>query len=202
MASPAADRATAAAINLVANDLPGWTPSRGSDDTVDASDVQTAACMGAPNPRVTEDANVNSMSFDEGPTEVSSSVDFVRTRADSLDDLRAFTGAKITSCLQREGSTQLSAQLPKGTTVDSITVAHMRPPSLLRDGFALRLTVDLVVPQHGLVTVSADDLGFVSGRAEVGLTVVQTQGTPSASFERYLLSVLETRTQEQGTRTA
>jgi hypothetical protein len=73
--------------------------------------------------------------------------------------------------------------------------------SLPPHAFALRFTVDITAPQQAAVPVAVDEIGFLAGRAEVALTVTQASGTPGASSEQYLLSVLVTRTQQQGNRT-
>src|SRR5580692_3028620 len=73
--NPAADRATAKAINLKASDLPGW---KQSPDTTSSSDDATssrlAACAGAQNPSKVDVVDVSSPNFDQGQTEVSSDV--------------------------------------------------------------------------------------------------------------------------------
>ena len=193
--NPAVDRATAKSINLTAADLPGWkqTPnvSTSSDQALSS---RLAACAGAKNPANVDVANVNSPYFDKGETEVSSNVTMVRTHADGLADLEALKSSKLDTCVQQIAVPALNKALPSGATVTNLQVSTFQPAGAPHDSFGLRLQITVAVPQQGSVSISADDVGFLAGRAEVELDVDQTGGgSPSSALEQELLSFLVTR---------
>jgi hypothetical protein len=189
------DRATAQAINLTAADLPGWQQSPNqSSSSQQAVNSRLAACTGAPNPGQIDVVEVKSPSFDQAQTDISSDVTMVRSRADGLADLRALKGPKLNGCARQILIPSLSTQLPPGSTVASVDIGSFIPPGDPPDSFGLRTSATVSAPQQGTVTIVNDTIGFLAGRAEVGLDVTQIGGaTPSQATEQRLLAILVTR---------
>jgi hypothetical protein len=198
------DKSTARALNLASADLPGkgWqsTPNQ-PDSSGQEMSAQLAACAGAPNPNKIDIADVGSAYFDRGVTEVSSDVVMVRTQSDGLADLHAMQGSKVKSCVAHIYVKALEAQMPSGTRISKFDIAGYQYPWMPSNSFAfgVALTVLSTVKSSGTSTktsvqVHLDSFGFLSGRAEITLTVDQTGAArPSQSLEQQLFSVLLAR---------
>jgi hypothetical protein len=196
-----ADRATANAVNLTAADLPGWKQSANTTTSADRSmTARLAKCAGAQDPARIDVVDIDSPNFDQGPTEVSSEVTTVRTHADGLTDLKALESAKLDPCVQQIAVPQLKADLPSGATITTLKISTFTPLSQPPDSFALRIDVTVSIPQQGSVVLNSDEIGFLKGRAEVELDASQTGGgSPSATLEQRLTSILVSRAQRQST---
>jgi hypothetical protein len=198
------DKATARALNLTSADLPGngWqsTPNQ-PDSSGQAMSAQLAACAGAPDPGKIDIAETDSPYFDRGATEVSSNVVMVRTEGDGLADLHAMQGSRVTSCVGHIYVKALKAQMPSGTLISTFHIARFQyawmPPSSF--AFGIALTVLSTTKSSGTSSKTSlqlhlDSFGFLSGRAEVTLTVDQTGAArPSQSLEQMLFLVLLAR---------
>ena len=198
--SPGIDRATAKAINLIATDLPGWKQLPNTSNPSDqAMASRLATCAGAKNPSLVDVVDVESPNFDQGQTEVSSDVTMVRTHADGIVDLQALQSSKLDSCVQQIAVPALKTELPTGATLSDLQINPIHPTGLPQDSFALRLDATVAIPREGSVSVSSEEIGFLSGRAEIELQTSQVQGGgPSQTLEPRLLSVLVTRAQRNG----
>jgi hypothetical protein len=206
------DRSTARALNLTSADLPGkgWqsTPNQ-PDSSGKEMSAQLAACAGAPNPNKIDIADVGSPYFDRGATEVSSEAVMVRTQGDGLADLHAMQGSKVKSCVGHIYVKALEAQMPSGTRISRFDIAGYEYPWMPSNSFAfgVALTVLSTVKSSGTsaetsVQVHLDSFGFLSGRAEITLTVDQTGAVrPSQSLEQRLFSVLLARAKEHSAAT-
>lgn len=203
-ANGSADKSTARELNLTSADLPGkgWqsTPNQ-PDNSGQAMSAQLAACAGAPDPGKIDIADADSPYFDRGATEVSSDVVMVRTEGDGSADLHAMQGSKVTSCVGHIYVKALKAQMPSGTLISTFHIVRYRytwmPPSSF--AFGIALTVLSTTKSSGTTSTTSlqlhlDSFGFLSGRAEVTLTVDQTGAArPSQSLEQMLFSVLLSR---------
>ena len=195
--SPRLDRATAKAVNLSATDLPGWKQTPNTSTSSDqAMASRLATCAGAKDPSVVDVVDVNSPNFDQGQTEVSSDVTMVKTHADGIADLEALQSSKLDACVQQIAVPELKKELPVGATLSNLQINPIHPTGLPQDSFALRLDATVVIPQAGSVSISSDEIGFLSGRAEIELQASQVQGgVPSQVLEQRLLALLVTRAQ-------
>ncbi|HET6793511.1 MAG TPA: hypothetical protein VFH45_03660, partial [Acidimicrobiales bacterium] len=194
---PAADKATAAKLNLTGADLPGWQSSPNNTSSSDkAGAAQLAACAGAPDPATIDVADVPSPNFDKGNTEISSDVTMVKTHQDGVADLQAIRGPKLVPCVQQVFGSQLKTQMPAGATASNLQVTPFTPTGAPADSFGMHLSTTVTVPNQGSVPVNIDVVGFLSGRAEVELDVVSTGGPVDTATESHLLSVLVSRAQQ------
>jgi hypothetical protein len=145
---------------------------------------------------VVDVVDVNSPNFDQGQTEVSSDVTMVKTHADGIADLEALQSSKLDACVQQIAVPELKKELPVGATLSNLQINPIHPTGLPQDSFALRLDATVAIPQAGSVSISSDEIGFLSGRAEIELQASQVQGgVPSQVLEQRLLALLVTRAQ-------
>jgi hypothetical protein len=195
--NPTTDRATAQEINLTAADLPGWQETPNPTDTKDPGlESKLAACVGRTDPGKNHIVDVASPDFDKGSVELSSSVTMVRSHADGLADLRTLKNPKLPACAKKYLTTAMASQLPKGTTLSKVKVSTFAPPEKVPNSYALRLSVTVTGKTQGVtvsVPVTATEIGFLVGRAEVTLTEDQ-KGQPSPiAVEAGLIRTLSAR---------
>jgi hypothetical protein len=207
-ATPAQDRATAQAINLTSKDLPGWHQSPATSNSSDQRlSKELSACVGAPDPATADAAHVSSPYFDSGNASVSSDVTMMRTRGAGQADLAAMRGPKLVPCLDQLALPYFKAQFPTGTTVSRFRVDRLRPSWLPSNGYGYRLRMVVSSKPNGSnatlrIGIVADGIAFLSGRAEVELSVSQGQGgVPSAALEQRLTSTLVARAEQKARRT-
>jgi hypothetical protein len=175
-----ADAAKAKQINLQASDLPaGWasTPAtpKTAADKADAAQVNT--CLGLPAPDEVETANVDSDSFNDGGSQVASSVTFTRSADLARRELAAYTSAKATGCLQ-QSLNAVFAREAQGATVTNVTLTPKPAPTGGDGGFAYHFTATITA-QSQQVQLTADILAVLVGRAEVQLTSFTAGGQPT-----------------------
>jgi hypothetical protein len=194
----AADQALAQSINLTSADLSGWTSSPDPETAADRTNAaRLAQCDGAPKPANVDVVRVNSPYFDKGQTEVSSNVTTVRSPADGLADLRAVQSSRLIGCLRQIAVPYLESTLPSGTKVVSLSVSRLSLsafPGLPTESFVYRLAVTVSITGQGNLAITSDTIGGLDGRAEVGIDVTQSGGTPDPTLENQLISLLVGRT--------
>lgn len=207
-ATPAQDRATAQAINLTSRDLPGWQQSPATTNSSDQRlSRELSVCVGAPDPATADAAHVSSPYFDNGNASVSSDVTMMHTRGAGQADLAAMRGPKLVPCLGKLALPYFKAQFPAGTTISAFRVDPLRPSWLPSNGYGYRLSMVISSKPKGSgttlrISIVADGIAFVSGRAEVELSVSQGQtGVPGAALEQRLTSLLVTRAEHEAART-
>lgn len=192
----------AARINLVKSDLPGWQQSPNANTTAsNTQGDQVAKCSGAPIPTVVEIVNDNSPYFDQGDTDITSTLDVVKTRAEGIQDYKAMTGSKVLGCLEKVELPDLKSDLGTGISVSDfhVKVLHLRnlPGYSSADRFQVTLTKKTASGESTRDLVS-DQVNLLVGRTEVSLVAsqVSVQGfaKPSSSLENRLLGLLVTRT--------
>ncbi|HVA04629.1 MAG TPA: hypothetical protein VMU64_12900 [Acidimicrobiales bacterium] len=155
-----------------------------------------ATCAGAKDPNVVDVVDVQSPNFDQGQTEVSSDVTMVKAHADGVSDLETLQGSKLDACVQEIAVPELKSELPTGATLSNLQINAIHPTGVPKDSFALRLGATVAIAQEGSVSISSDEIGFLSGRAEIELQASQVQGgAPSETLEQRVLSILVTRAQ-------
>jgi hypothetical protein len=195
--NPATDRATAQGINLTAADLPGWQETPNPTDTKDPGlESKLAACVGRTDPGKNHIVDVASPDFDKGSVELSSGVTMVRSHADGLADLRTLKNPKLPACAKKYLTTAMASQLPKGTTLSKVKVSTFAPPEKVPNSYALRLSVTVTGKTQGVtvsVPVTATEIGFLVGRAEVTLTEDQKGQPAPIAVEAGLIRTLSAR---------
>jgi hypothetical protein len=208
-ATPAQDRATAQAINLASKDLPGWLQSPATNNSSDQRlSKELSACVGAPNPSTADAAHISSPYFDNGNASVSSDVTMMRTRGAGQADLAAMRRPKTVRCLDKLALPYFKAQFPTGTTISAFRVDPLRPSWLPTNGYGYRLSMVVSSKPKGpgatlRIGIVADGIRFLSGRAEVELSVTQgLSGVPSAALEQRLTSTLVARAEREAHRTS
>lgn len=196
-ANPATDRATAQGINLTATDLPGWQESPNPTDTKDPGlENKLAACVGRTNPGKNDVVDVSSPNFDKGSVEISSGVTMVRSHADGLSDLRTMKNPKLPSCAKKYLTSAIASSLPKGTTISKVKVSTFVPPEAVPNSFALRLSAVVTGKTQGItvsVPITATEIGFLVGRAEVALNEDQKGKVVPIAEEAGLIRTLSAR---------
>ena len=178
-AEPASDKTAAEKITLKPADFPsGWTstPHQASPDS-DANNARFAQCIGRPDPKTLQTADVNSPDFKQGQTtQASSEVTFVRTEADAKDDLAALQTGKGPDCIKQLLQAAIGPELPAGATTADVRVEQLQFPTLKDGTAAFRLS--FTIGTAGLnVPVYADVIFFRAGRAEIALASFNA-GTP------------------------
>lgn len=199
----ARDNATASAINLIAADLPGWTPSPNQTTAADqAMAARLAKCAGAPDPKQTQVVDVNSPNFDQGSVEVSSDVTMVRSRSDALADLAAMRGPQLQGCVQSVMVPYIKSLLPSGANLNDLHITTNVPAGTPAESFGFDLTAS-VSGQQGSLPINTQTVGFLQGRAEVELDVTVTGGgAPDPSLVQKLLATLVSRAKQNAAQTS
>ena len=207
-ATPAQDRATARTINLTSKDVPGWQSSPAVSNSSDQRlSKDLSACVGAPDPSTADAADVSSPYFDSETASVSSDVTKLRSRGAGQADLAAMRGPKLVPCLYKLALPYFKSQFPAGTTISEFKVGSLKPSWLPSNGFGYRLNMVISSKPKGTaaalrIGIVADGIGFLSGRAEVELSVTQEQvGVPSTALEQRLTSLLVARAGHEARRT-
>lgn len=172
--TPAVASAAAAAINLTAADVPGFTSSPPSPKTTKDRLASTAlaACYGGVDP-ATNVADLHSDDFSRGGglalQRIATSVSFVRTLAEAHQDLAAASGPSASGCLRNYLDQAVTAGA--GTTITLVSSAISALPTKApgTDGaFGYRLTVHAT--SSGLsFAFYLDLLACLKGRTEVSL---------------------------------
>jgi hypothetical protein len=131
----------------------------------------------------------------------------MRTRGAGQADLVAMRGPKLVPCLDKLALPYFKAQFPAGTTISRFRVDRLRPSWLPSDGYGYRLRMVVSSKPNGSgatlrIGIVADGIAFLSGRAEVELSVSQGQGgVPSAALEKRLTSTLVAAAEHEARRT-
>jgi hypothetical protein len=131
----------------------------------------------------------------------------MRTRGAGQADLAAMRGPKLVPCLDKLALPYFKAQVAAGTTISRFEVSPLRPSWLPSNCYGYRLNMVVSSKPQGpgatlRISVVADSIGFLSGRAEVELSVSQGQtGVPSAALEHRLTSTLVARAEHEARRT-
>jgi len=166
-----ADTAKAKQINLQLSDLPsGWTSSPASPKSAQdqADDVKTASCLGIPPPSQTHTVDIDSDDFSSGNLSISSNVTFARTADAARQELAAYSGSKVTSCLTQSLQDSM-ARDANGATVSNLSVTPATKPSGGDGGFAYHVTAT-VMAQGQQVQLTVDVLAVLVGRAELNVS--------------------------------
>lgn len=194
-------------VNLTGRDLPGWKQTPNSPSPSDqANSDRLASCAGAVPPSKADIINAYSPYFDQGNTEVSSSVAFVTSRAVGATDLKAMSGPKLVSCLTKLLLPYLHQQLPAGTKVTRFQMTAFHPSWSPPRSFGYRAFLGLsIVTKAGAAPVKAtldlDVIGFLVGRAEVELSATDQGAVPDQRLEQRLASELVGRADKYASRT-
>lgn len=192
-------RAFAAAVNLVAADLPGYTgrvvPTSAASKSLD---VATSRCAGGVDPRRAL-VNVDSLDFTRptpggaGTEEVSSNVGVLPSSALAAKDLAAVRSARGRRCLAAGVNQLLRTMSAKGVTFGRAAISSLSHPAPGTDGsFGLRIKVTATV-RSVKIPFWVDEFGFRLGPAEVSLTAVGVLHPYPAADEQRLLALLVAR---------
>jgi hypothetical protein len=197
--------AFAQAVNLTAEDVPGFTIShkpkhesaaerrlqqqlRGCGGDVGARALQRA-------PGTLAEASSPDFELHRGvlTLTVSSEVSVAHTPAQAAATLAAIRSPRVRACFSRYLSSLLKSQHYSGATVADVSIASGSPPAPgTSGGFAWRVTATLVI---GGIHISfyLDILGFVDGSAQVTLTSSGTVRPFPAQAQEQLYSQLLAR---------
>jgi hypothetical protein len=177
-ASPAADKAAAAKINLKQADFPtGWTSTPHQVSPPETATLQQLTqCIGIPDLAAHTSATDRSPDFSAGQaTSANSLVTVVKTDADASADLAAFQSGKAPECLKQTVTALAQQQLP-GAAPANLDVHQLQFPTLKDGTAAYQASFTLAVAGTN-VPVYADFIYFRAGRA--GCTLVTTNaGSP------------------------
>jgi hypothetical protein len=187
--------------------LAGWLQSPATNNSSGQRlSRELSACVGAPNPATADAAHISSPYFDNANASVSSDVTMMRTRSAGQADLAAMRGPKLVPCLDQLTLPYFKAQFPAGTTISAFKVVPLRPSWLPTNGYGYRLSMVVSSKPKGpgaivKIGIVFDGIGFLSGRAEVELSVSQGEGgVPSAALEQRLTSTLVARAEHEARR--
>lgn len=202
-ADPAADRATAQAINLTAADMSGYQESANPDQAGgDEVQAKLDRCVGGPSPQSIQVVDVTSPNFDKGNLEVSSDVTMMKSHQDAVADDRSVESPKLDRCIQQVAGPVFSQDLPPGAKVTKISASLVRPTEHVPGLLGLQMTIDVSSTESGVtvtVPIYIRELGFVVGRAEVGLEEVQPTSPLAVPNEASLVSLLYSRAKQHAT---
>jgi hypothetical protein len=192
-------RAFAAAVNLTAADVPGFTGSVAHSTPADKSlGVTTARCAGGVDPRRAV-VNIDSRDFNQmgsggiAAEEVSSNVGVLPSSALAARDLTAVRSARGRRCLAVAVNQLLRGMNAKGVTFGRAVISTRPHPAPGADGsFGLRIKVTADV--HGVrIPFWVDEFGVRVGPAEVSLTALGVLHPFAAADEQRLLALLVAR---------
>jgi hypothetical protein len=193
-ASPAADRAAAAKINLKQTDFPkGWTSSPHQVSPQEAATLQQLTqCVGIADQPGHTTATDRSPDFSAGQaTTANSLVTFAKTDADASADLAAFQSGKVPDCLKQTVIALAQQQLP-GAKPGDLAVRQLQFPRL-KDGTAA-YQASFTVPVAGTnLTVYADFIYFRAGRAEPTLLTINAGSPFDSKLEQDLAKKMASR---------
>jgi len=212
--SPAQEHALAfaRAVNLTADDVPGFTP-RSNHDTSSAHEKQLgrelAQCTGAvgigsgqehlpgEGKSVTEqsskDFELKHGIIDFG---VSSQVSVQPSAADAREGLQAIRSAHVRKCFSRYVQLLFAGEHVKGATPGPVSIQAGVPPAPgTAGGFGWRITASFSV--RGVkVPIYLDFLGFVDGPAEVTLLSSGLIRPFPAEVQQHLFALLLARAKQ------
>lgn len=196
--NPVADRATAQKINLTGAELPGWQESPNPTEAANAAfSTKMSACLGGPPEDKIDVVDVSSPTFNKGQTQISSDVTMVRSHAEALADDNSVKSPKLRACAQKVAKPALAAALPSGTTVQKLAASTFKPPEHVPTAVGLNFTITISATDQSGVTVSVpisiEEIGFVVGRAEVTLSIIQPSHALSTSADSQLVNLLYSR---------
>jgi hypothetical protein len=192
-------RAFAAAVNLTAADLPGFTGSVAHSTPADKSrGVTLARCAGGVDPRRAL-VNIDSRNFKAmgsggiAAEEVGSNVGVLPSSALAARDLAAVRSARGRRCLAAAVNQLLHAMNAKGVSYGRAVLSTLPHPAPGADGsFGLRIKVTSDV--HGLrIPFWVDEFGVRVGPAEVSLNALGVLHPFAAADEQRLFALLVAR---------
>lgn len=192
-------RAFAAAVNLTAADVPGFTGSVAHSTPAGKSlGVTTARCAAGVDPRRAL-VDIDSRDFNRmgaggiAAEEVSSNVGVLPSSALAARDLAAVRSGRGRRCLAAGVNQLLRTMNAKGVSFGPAVLSTLPHPAPGADGsFGLRIKVTADV--HGVrIRFWVDEFGVRVGPAEVSLTALGVLHPFGAADEQRLLALLVTR---------
>jgi hypothetical protein len=195
--------AFARAVNLTADDLPGFRATRQPRHKSESGaegrlERQMLACVGAPATRASL-AEASSANFERqaplSELSASSEVTVARTPASAKLGLGAIDSEHTRSCLSRYFNLLFRGRRSHGATFAAVSVSQGRPPAPGTSGsFGWRITTQII--GHGVsIPFYVDLLGFVYGPAEVSLlSSGAPQPFPAAAEQALYLLLLKRAT--------
>lgn len=198
-------RTLAREINLVAADLPGFTP-KGHESEHEAANEKRlgrdlARCAGVRRLDQLDEPEAKSPNFERSSGLASESIQsgfsLVGSTRQAEEELSLLTGKRAAGCLTEYFMRALSgAKAAPGERFGDVHVATGRPPAGGVSGsFALRLTARLDLAGAQL-PIFVDLLGFADGRAEVTLQAFGFPRPVPAALEQRLYRLLLQRTEQ------
>ena len=119
---PATPRLTAIALQPA--DLPaGWVGTAYvPDPNSDAQDAAFLSCVGGRDTSNDETGDYNSPDYSLGNASISSGATSYRSQADVANDTAIIASPKMSGCYQKLAAAQVTASLPAGATLDSVSI--------------------------------------------------------------------------------
>jgi hypothetical protein len=191
--------AFAHAVNLTADDVPGFTPNQkhsSSSDSEKALERQMLRCAGVGG-TAKAIAEQSSRSFrlkhQIVDLSVSSEVAVEASAAQAQKSLSAIRSAHVRSCFTRYLQQILQRQQVTGATAGPVTIQSGTPPAPGMSGsFGWRVTATFLI--RGIkVPIYLDYLGFVDGPSEVTLLSSGLLQPFPAAAQQHLFSLLLSR---------
>ncbi|MBV8690762.1 MAG: hypothetical protein JO367_13320 [Actinobacteria bacterium] len=190
-----ADKAKAQAINLKDGDLPaGWTSTpAGTDNSSDQTDQELYSCAGITDPKTGTTADESSPDFSKGEfTQVSSEVQFVKSKDQAKKDLEIVKSGKFTDCLKQAFDKQMQKEAgSQGATFGQSKVESLPAPSGV-DGAAFRMTIPISAQGFNL-NFYIDFTLMLKNRAEVTLAAFNGNAPFDSALKGELTSKLISR---------
>jgi len=193
-------RAFARAVNLTADDVPGFNPNeRHSEHTraerrLEREMLSCAGLAGASKQAVLEEGS-KSFQLKQGVIDlsVSSEVTVEPSAQTALRALAAIRSAHVRGCFSRYLERAFRAQHVSGATVGPVTIQSGTPPAPgTSGGFGWRVTASFGV--RGIrVPLYLDILGFVDGPSEVTLLSSSVLRPFPAEAQQHLFALLLAR---------
>lgn len=195
-----AQQSTAHALNLTSADLPhGWSsePQGTGPNVIRRSFDHCLAQVPGVHAPVTSAVSSNFLDLTTG-REIGSQVQVYASAAQAAKAASHAGSTAASGCLQSTIGSELPGTLPKGESVQRVTVTAGGAPGTAAHEFSQRVTTLLTYPttktgQSGGTTVIIDVVGFASGTALVEAEFESTGSAPDRQLERATMAALEKR---------
>ena len=181
-AKPALPRGKAALAEVVlrSSDLPAsWHATPAAADTSDSQEnAEIATCAGGKDTNADALTSVQSDNFSVQGLTVSSSATRFKSQADIDADIALLKRPKIASCYKTLLVKELTASLPAGSTLGTVSVVVHAGPHGAAPNVAGTLHADIAVTVRSHKTTVYDDDAFVAGSLTEALVSYEGVGSP------------------------
>lgn len=192
------DETIAGRVTLTQGDLDeSWTSHAPKPENagVTAGDKQLATCLGRPDPRINETANVQGYAFVRVDDAITSSVQLLRSKDEAALNLQALQSARMIDCLKPLAETDIRKQfghlLGNGATFQT-SVSPIADIEAGNTAFGWRVTIDMTI--SGQTTRLYGDLvGFQYDRLHGTIYFSFAERPPALDLQNELLASMRQR---------